>query len=58
MCPLLEAFLAERYDEVQEIYQRVSGLEHEADDIKREIRNHLPKWFFLPVDRGDMLKGI
>ena len=56
--PLLEAFLAERYDEVQTIYDRISDLEHEADTIKREIRNHLPKWIFLPVDRGDMLKFL
>lgn len=56
--PLLEAFLAQRYDEVQTIYDRISDLEHEADTIKREIRNHLPKWFFLPVDRGDMLKFL
>ncbi|MGH7550375.1 MAG: TIGR00153 family protein, partial [Gemmatimonadota bacterium] len=56
--PLLEAFLAKRYDEVQTIYDRISDLEHEADTIKREIRNHLPKWFFLPVDRGDMLKFL
>ncbi|MGH7570453.1 MAG: TIGR00153 family protein [Gemmatimonadota bacterium] len=56
--PLLEAFLAKNYDEVQMIYDRISDLEHEADTIKREIRNHLPKWFFLPVDRGDMLKFL
>ena len=56
--PLLEAFLAGRHDEVQRIYDRISDLEHEADTIKREIRVHLPKWFFLPVDRGDMLKYL
>lgn len=56
--PLLEAFLADRHDEVQKIYDRISDLEHEADTIKREIRIHLPKWFFLPVDRGDMLKYL
>lgn len=56
--PLVEAFLDERYDEVERIYERISKLEHKADVIKREIRNHLPKSLFLPVDRGDMLKFL
>lgn len=56
--PLIVAFLGERYDEVEEIYERISKLEHEADIIKTEIRNHLPKSLFLPVDRGDMLKYL
>ena len=56
--PLVEAFLGERYEEVERIYERISKLEHKADVIKREIRNHLPKSLFLPVDRGDMLKFL
>lgn len=56
--PIIEAFLAEDYDEVARIYKQISDLEHEADEIKREIRNHLPKSLFLPVDRGDMLKYL
>lgn len=56
--PLVEAFLDGRYAEVETIYERISKLEHKADVIKREIRNHLPKSMFLPVDRGDMLKFL
>lgn len=56
--PLVEAFLDERYDEVEVLYERISKLEHKADVIKREVRNHLPKSLFLPVDRGDMLKFL
>ena len=56
--PLVEAFLDEDYEEVELIYERISKLEHKADVIKREIRNHLPKSLFLPVDRGDMLKFL
>ena len=56
--PLVEAFLDERYDDVARIYERISKFEHKADNIKREIRNHLPKSLFLPVDRGDMLKFL
>lgn len=56
--PLIEAFLDQRYDEVREIHKRISKLEYKADNIKREIRNHLPRSLFLPVDRGDMLKYL
>ena len=33
----------------------LSKLEHEADLIKNEIRNHLPRSILLPVDRADLL---
>lgn len=56
--PLVEAFLDERWQDVDEIYERISKLEHKADVIKREIRDHLPKSMFLPVDRGDILKYL
>lgn len=56
--PLVSAFLEKQYQEVQSGYERISKLEHEADVIKTEIRNHLPKSLFLPVDRGDMLKYL
>lgn len=56
--PIIDAFLAGDHAEVERIYDRISDLEHEADEIKREIRNHLPKSLFLPVDRGDMLKFL
>jgi len=31
--------------------ERVAQLESEADDIKRNIRNHLPKGILMPVDK-------
>jgi len=36
--------------------KEVMQLEHEADLIKHEIRDHLPKTLFLPVDRRDLLR--
>jgi predicted phosphate transport protein (TIGR00153 family) len=56
--PLIEAFLRGDYEEVERLYDRISDLEHEADDIKREIRTHLPKSLYLPVNRADMLKYL
>jgi uncharacterized protein len=53
--PLFMAFLARDWDKTQEIYEQICELERQADDIKNEIRDHLPKSLFLPVDRADML---
>ena len=35
--------------------EKVSHLEYEADEIKRNIRNHLPKGIFMPVDKFQFL---
>lgn len=52
---LFGAFTAGRWEEVQEVYERISRLEHKADEVKNDIRDHLPSSLFLPVDRGDVL---
>ncbi len=38
--------------------KRISRHENEADDIKREIRLHLPKGIFMPVSRIDLLEML
>lgn len=53
--PFLEAYLDEDWDRCEEMRREVARLEHEADLQKIEIRDHLPKSIFLPVDRGDVL---
>lgn len=53
--PMFEAVRDENYDELQEITRKVFKTEHEADTIKDEIRQTIPKRFFLPVYRGDLL---
>lgn len=53
--PLLEAFMAEEWERVEELHGEISSLEHDADVQKSEIRDHLPKSMFLPIDRGDVL---
>jgi uncharacterized protein len=40
------------YKNFTEITKKVSDLEHEADLIKSNIRNHLPSFVFIPVDKG------
>ena len=56
--PLFRAFLGGDRDAVAECHRRISRLEHEADEIKQEIRDNLPRSLFLPVDRGDLLKFL
>ena len=34
----------------------IERLEHEADDVKKNIRLHLPKSLFMPVPREDLLE--
>lgn len=38
--------------------QEVIRYEHEADDLKKDIRSHLPKSLFLPVSRSDLLEML
>ncbi|MGB0629860.1 MAG: TIGR00153 family protein [Alphaproteobacteria bacterium] len=40
---------------VEQMRDRIYTLENEADDIKNELRSHLPKTMFLPVDRRELL---
>lgn len=56
--PLFDAYLAEEWEKTEEIYGRISKLEHKADVLKNEIRDHLPRSIFLPVDRGDVLRFL
>jgi predicted phosphate transport protein (TIGR00153 family) len=52
--PLLEACLAGDYQKVHELQNRTSKLEYEADLVKQEIREQLPRRYFLPVSRDDL----
>ena len=38
------------------IRDEIEELEHKADDMKKEIRLHLPKSLFMPVPREDLLE--
>ncbi len=52
--PLLEACISEDYEEVHRLQDQVTRLEYEADQIKHEIREHLPRRYFIPVSREDL----
>ncbi|WED23891.1 TIGR00153 family protein [Vibrio sp. JC009] len=46
------------WDKAETIRVRISELEKEADEFKREIRLKLPSGLFMPVDRTDMLELV
>lgn len=44
------------WENANAIRDEIDALEHEADDLKKEIRLHLPKSLFMPVPREDLLE--
>jgi predicted phosphate transport protein (TIGR00153 family) len=55
LIPFFQAVIDEDWDKASDIQQRITALENEADDLKREIRQNLPGNLFLPVPRTDLL---
>lgn len=53
---LFEALEQKDYPRMEKLAEEISRLEHDADLIKNDIRNHLPKTLFLPIDRGNLLE--
>ena len=58
MPSLFEALAAKDYQTVARIKEVVCEAEHRADTVKNELRKHLPKRLFLPVDRRDLLEML
>lgn len=44
------------WEKAGEFRAEIEQLEHEADDLKKEIRLRLPKSLFMPVPREDLLE--
>ncbi len=44
------------WDQVSASRARIVELEHEADDLKKQLRAQLPKRMFMPVPRQDLLE--
>lgn len=53
---LFEALCAGDEQKIREIRDEIFALENKADEIKNELRSHLPKTLFMPVDRRDILE--
>ncbi len=58
MPKLFEALCDADQEKVVEIKDKIFEIENEADAIKNELRAHLPKSLFMPVDRRDLLEVL
>ena len=54
--PLLEAMAAADNEAIRERRAEIDRLEHEADQLKHEIRSHMPRRFMMAMDRRTMLE--
>jgi uncharacterized protein len=54
--PLLDAMAAGDLDAIRDRRAEIDRLEHEADEIKHEIRSHTPKRFMMALDRRTILE--
>ena len=54
MAEALDAVKAGNFESLDKLSVEVSELEHEADQIKADIRERLLKRFFMPIDRADL----
>ena len=55
LSPLMEGVIESDFDKVLQAQKEIIQGEHDADAMKRELRTHLPKGLFMPVDRRDVL---
>ncbi len=53
--PMFEAVRDDHREKLEDITKAVFKAEHDADILKDEIRQSIPKTFYLPVFRGDLL---
>ena len=54
--PFFAAAIAGDWDTAEKARADITDLEHEGDELKKEIRLHLPKSLFMPVPREDLLE--
>jgi predicted phosphate transport protein (TIGR00153 family) len=56
--PFFAAVMGGDWDKAAEVREEIEQFEHKADDLKKEIRLHLPKSLFMPVPREDLLELV
>ena len=54
--PFFAAVIEGDYDAMVEVRKEIEDLENEADELKKQIRMHMPKSLFMPVPREDLLE--
>lgn len=54
--PFFEAVIKNDKSSVKAITDKIFDLEEKADEIKNNLRDHLPRSLFMPVDRHNILE--
>ena len=54
--PFINAVIKRDLKRMAEVRSQIEALEHEADDLKKDIRLNMPKSLFMPVPREDLLE--
>jgi len=54
--PFFTAAVKGNWERASAYREEIEELEHKADDLKKQIRLHLPKSLFMPVPREDLLE--
>ncbi len=54
--PFVAAVIDGDHDRMAEVRTQIEVLENEADELKKQIRMHMPKSLFMPVPREDLLE--
>lgn len=51
-----QASVGDDWSSAEAVYNRICEHETRADELKKQLRLHLPKSFFMPVSRSDLLE--
>lgn len=58
LLPFFDAALGGDWEEARKHREAITRLEHDADELKTQLRLNLPNTMFLPVSRSDLLELI
>ena len=47
----VQCYVQQDYDKFEDLTEEVAKLESQADELKRNLRNHLPRGIFMPMDK-------
>lgn len=55
LIPFFQAVIKEDWETVEASYNSIAEFEGQADNQKQDIRLHLPKSLFMPINRSDLI---
>ncbi|MBT8062782.1 MAG: TIGR00153 family protein [Xanthomonadales bacterium] len=58
LVPYVDSVLEGNIERRNQHHEKIVDLEHKADDLKKELRLHLPSSLFMPIDRRDVLEVL